>query len=88
MNSEQTELFRISILRVLDDHRSRYGLTLSAIAHLVSIYGHKPTTDELLDALDYLAGKGLVEEALKQISRENRAWRITQNGIAFLDQHG
>jgi hypothetical protein len=46
-----------------------------------------PKTDELRDELDYLERRDppLIEQALKVISKENKAWRITPAGEAFLD---
>lgn len=72
----------------MDGNRTRYGLGVPAVGHLVSAYGFpSPGTDDLKDALEYLTNKKLIEEVMKGISRENRAWRITDAGIAFVDQH-
>ena len=88
MNAEQKELFRKAILNVLSANPSRHGLPLSAIAHHMAIYGFQsPKTDELKDELDYLERRdpALVDQPLKIISKENKAWRITDAGLAFLD---
>lgn len=97
MNAEQKELFRKAILRVLDANRTRYGLGIVAIAHALTIYSFtianfsgdaKAFHDAIADAIQYLTDKGFVEEAMKGISKENRAWRITDAGIAFIDEQG
>ena len=88
MNPESQEYFRKAILNVLSANPSRRGLPSSAIAHHLGMFGFpSPRTDDLLDALDYLERRdpALVEQALKVISKENKAWRITPAGEAFLD---
>lgn len=88
MTPEQKENLRLAILRVLDSNRTRFGLSVPGITtHLVQ-FGCAPTRDVLLDELDYLTGKELVEEALKIVSKENRAWRLTDAGRAYLDARG
>ncbi|HOP99129.1 MAG TPA: hypothetical protein PLK78_17060 [Verrucomicrobiota bacterium] len=85
MKPEERENFRLAILRALDDNPTRWGLGLSAIAHHMLIYGyHSPTTDDLQAELAYLEDKKLIAEALKGISPENRAWRITAEGRDFI----
>jgi hypothetical protein len=87
MNAMQKEVFRRAVLSVLDANRTRFGLGVNAIALTLSAYGFAKTADdEVADALDYIAAKNLCEEVTKTISKENRAWRITSAGIAFLDQ--
>lgn len=89
MNADQIELFRKAILNVLSANPSRRGLPSSAIAHHMGMFGFpSPRTDDLLDALDYLERRDppLIDQALKVISKENKAWRITPAGEAFLDQ--
>ncbi len=96
MKAEELEIFRMAILRVLDSNRTRFGLGLPAIAvHLVrfgfvtgTFGSEKDFSSAIADELQYLGDKGFVEEALKLVSRENRAWRITAAGIALLDQRG
>ena len=97
MNPEQKEFFRLAILRVLDLNRTRYGLGTVALVHHLAQFDYssrkfggdmKAFESELMDALQYLTDKGLIEEALKVVSRENRAWRITTDGIAYIDSQG
>ncbi len=88
MNPEQKELFRKAILQVLDANPTRHGLPASAIAHHLSPFGFPNVNMEaLLDELDYLERRdpALVDQAMKIISKENKAWRITRAGEAFLD---
>ena len=88
MSTEQTELFRKAILQVLSANPTRRGLPASAIAHHIGMFGFPNVNmDTLRDELDYLERRdpALVEQALKIISRENKAWRITDAGEAFLD---
>lgn len=86
MKAEQKETFRMAILRVLDSNNTRFGLNLTAICHLMGIYGFpNPNPEEVADEVEYLSRRELVVEVLKVVSRENRAWRITQAGIGFLD---
>ena len=96
MNSDQKELFRLAILRVLDANRTRFGFGVSEIAmHLFSAGFNRRNfnNDEaafraaILDQLEYLTEKGLIEEPRKLISGENRTWKIAPAGIAFIDEH-
>lgn len=97
MDTEQKELFRLAILRTLDRNRTRYGLGQVAIAHAIRIDGFTAAnfggdaaafSSAIADEVQYLSDKGLAEEALKVISRENRSWRITEKGIALIDAQG
>jgi len=97
MTPEQKELFRLSILRVLDANRTRFGIGIVALGHHLNIFGFNIATfkgdvqafhDAIADELQYLCDKGLAEEALKVVSKENRAWRITTDGIAYIDTRG
>lgn len=88
MNAQQTELFDLAILQVLDEQRGRYGLTVAAVRHQTAKFSFpSPAEDFTTDRLDYLVGKGLVEEVTKLIGRANRAWRITEAGLQFVDEH-
>jgi uncharacterized protein YlxP (DUF503 family) len=96
MNAEQTELFRKAILRVLDTNRSRFGLGVAAIGHLLAAYSFTVATfrgdagafrEAIADALQYLDDKGLTEEVRRETDAANRAWRLTNKGIAHVDEH-
>jgi len=89
MKAEQKEIFRLAVLRVFDANRTRFGLGIEGARHLAGLFGFVfPDRDETGEAIDYLARKQLIEEVTKRISPENRAWRITSEGIAFLDDQG
>jgi len=89
MNAEQKELFRLAVLRVFGANRTRFGLSVEAARHLAGLFGFVfPGREETAEAIAYLAGKQFLEEVAKRISPENRAWRITGPGIAFLDEQG
>lgn len=96
MKPEEKELFRFAILRVMDTNRTRFGLSLVNIGFRLDQYGFSASNcggaekfaEQLADEIDYLTGKQLAEEVLKTVSRENRAWRLTSEGIAFVDQRG
>jgi hypothetical protein len=93
MTTIQKELFRKAILRVLDANRTRFGLgtvhlafRLADAGFLARDFGGEAQFHEAIEeAIEYLTQKGLIVEAKKEISPENRAWRITEAGIAFLD---
>lgn len=97
MTPEQKENFRLAILRVLDANRTRFGLGIVAIGHALRIFAFtaanfggdmKAMYDAIADELQYLGDKGLIEEALKVISKDNRSWRITDKGIGYIDERG
>ena len=93
MTPQEKELFRKSLLRVLDANRTRFGLGVVPIASRLELFGFtlgnlggaEAAHDLILTELDYLVSKQLVEEPPKLMSKENRVWRITTAGIAFLD---
>jgi len=89
MNPEQRELFRTAILRVLEANPSRFGLTCRALAHLVAVYGFmSPDNAQIECETQYLADKGLVTDVAKEISPENKAWRITASWRDYLAKRG
>jgi hypothetical protein len=86
MTAEQRELFRLAILRVLDSNKTRFGLSVTAIIHVLPMFGFTGVgKEEVLDEVEYLSRRELAIEVLKVVSKENRAWRITEAGIGFLD---
>jgi hypothetical protein len=89
MNPEQRELFRNAILCVLEANPSRFGLTVRALTHLVAVYGFmSPQAAEIENEVVYLADKGLVTDVAKEISPENKAWRVTASGRDYLARRG
>ncbi len=88
MNAAQQELFDLAILRVLVANHTRFGLNVAAVCHLMAMFGFpSPNSDTVLARLEYLTGKGLAEEVLKQVSKTNRAWRVTDQGRQYEDEH-
>lgn len=94
MTPAQQELFDRAILRVLDTNRTRYGLPADTLGHQLPQFGFdirdrtETDNDYLLDRVDYLVRKGLVEEVTKLVGKANRAWRITPAGINHVDERG
>lgn len=86
MTAEQAALLDDALLRVMDSNRTRYGLGAKALAHLVKPYGFEVKEDVVLDRVDYLTRKLLTEEVLPGVHAANRAWRITEAGIRYLDE--
>jgi len=88
MNTTQ-EILNQALLKILDANRTRFGL--QAVPLLLHLRGLAimASRDEVVQALDYLASRApaLVEETRPEINRENRAWRITDDGIRYADQH-
>jgi DNA-binding FadR family transcriptional regulator len=79
-------LFAGAVLKVLDANNTRFGLSMPAIRLLVRQFGFNRSETETTDALEYLAGKGLVEETPKVLVKVNRAWKITDAGREYLDE--
>lgn len=77
-----------AILRVLDNNRTPYGLSAEAIAIHARRFGVDLTEAEVIERLEYLTGKRMIVEALKELHRTDRAWRITGEGMDYLDRHG
>jgi hypothetical protein len=90
MTPADRELFRICLLRILDANDTRFGLGAEACSTLVQRFGFNSPPDRAELELEYLAdeSRALVTLTSKTISKENRTWRITQAGRAFLDDHG
>jgi hypothetical protein len=87
LDNTQLELFAGAVLKVLDANNTRFGLTTPALRLLVRQFGFNPTEEETKDALEYLAGKRLVEEKPKALGKANRMWKITDEGRRYLDEH-
>lgn len=88
MKSQQQELLDLAILKVTVANHARYGLTAAAVSHLLPAFGfHGVASDTVLDRLEYLASKGLVEETTKIIGKANRAFKVTDAGRQFEDEH-
>jgi hypothetical protein len=89
MDPRLREELRCAILRNLDRKGSRYGLVISHLTLLVRVDGFPEITPaEIEKELDYLADANMADQALKIISPENRAWRISKTGRDFLAERG
>jgi hypothetical protein len=86
MNTKQTELFAAAVLKVLEANNTQFGLTMPAVRLLVKQFGFNPSEAETTDALEYLAGKRLVQETPKVLVKINRAWKISDEGRQYLDE--
>jgi len=85
MNAEQKEQLSLSLLRFLESNQTRFGLPTQLLLQMARNEGRPDLVKGELEAqLQYLAGKSLVEEALKGVHPENRCWRITSEGVDFV----
>lgn len=84
MSPQQRELFRKAIVNVIEANDTMFGLSEDAIRLFVGRFGFHPAPEELRKELHYLAGKGLIESPAKEVSPENRAYRITAAGMDFM----
>ncbi len=84
------EILHSALLKIMDANRTRFGLQAATL--LLQLRGEAiiANPDEIVQALDYLGSRTppLVEETRPEINRENRAWKITAEGIRYVDQHG
>jgi hypothetical protein len=88
MEAEQKEIFRNALLQILDGNRARYGLGVPAMQANLVRFGFPGASDsDVLDHVDYWVGKKLVEEVPRTANPENRTWRITSAGIAYVDEN-
>lgn len=80
MTSAQREQLRLSLLRFLGDNPTRFGFNAALLLQMARNEGHAATREIISAEMEYLADKGFVAPVEKQISPENRAWRITAAG--------
>jgi len=81
---EQLEQIRLSALRYCEA-ANQFGLASPLLLQFVRSEGHRPLNRPQLEAeLGYLVDKGLLARVPKEISPENRLWRITAAGRDFL----
>ena len=89
MTPATRELFRIALLRILEANETRYGLSATAVAMHVGVYGFRGVSeDTILAELRYLFDKGFVATPVKELSPENKTWQITANGRDWLATNG
>ena len=79
MTPAQRETLRQTILRHLDASESALGEDL--LVQMIKVEGFSALDKTALRMeLQYLEDKGMVRPSEKQISPENRRWRITATG--------
>jgi hypothetical protein len=79
LEPKMREQIRLCLLRCLDAGAPG-AFAPSLLAAMLRGEGFNLKADTIAAELDYLRGKGLVEEARKTISPENVTWRITAEG--------
>jgi hypothetical protein len=85
MTAEDREQLRLSLLRFCAENRTRFGSSSGLLHQRARNEGRSELTkDEVEAELDYLAEKGLIANAVKMISPEMRAWKITPEGRDYL----
>lgn len=87
MNSRDLEQLRLSLLRYLDENPTRFGLPASFLRQRAASEGFSADVPAVERELDYLTEKNLVTVVNKEVSPENRAWRISANGRDYRAQH-
>jgi hypothetical protein len=85
---EKIELFDTALLRVLDANNTQWGLQAPALSMFTREFGFAPSPADTVSRLEYLIGKGMVQEVPKVLSKANRAWKITDAGRRHLDEQG
>lgn len=86
MNAAQTELFDEALLRVLDANRTRRGLGYAAIGHWMAMHGFpSPDLNVVKDRVEVLLLKKFVEEVGKELGAANRAFRLTEAGLQYVN---
>ena len=89
MTPNQRELYRASLLRVLEANDTKWGLSLPALEVNVAAFGFRGLgLDSTEREVRYLKDKGFVEPINKAISPENQTWRITAAGRDWLATNG
>jgi hypothetical protein len=86
---QQLEYTRNVLLTLLAANNTRFGLQAPAIVLFArSSHSVVLTADEAAEHMEYFVDKKLAVEVTKQIVRAARAWRITPDGLTYLDEHG
>ena len=87
MNASDREQLRLSLLRFLDENKTRFGIAQSLLFQQAKNEGRSSLTiTDVEFELEYLAEKQLVFEPVKLLSPELRSWKITAGGRDFLAQ--
>jgi hypothetical protein len=84
------EMLRHALLLILDTNRTPFGLNVKALQLRLRMTDIAAEEAEITTELEYLAGrihKALVAEVRPEINRKIRVWKITEEGIDYVDQH-
>lgn len=84
----QREQVRLSLLRILEQNPTRFGVPVRYLRTALIAEGHRLEEQEVGAEVQYLADKQLVAETTKILSPENQAWRITAAGRDFVAAQG
>jgi hypothetical protein len=87
IRSNEMELFDGAVLKVLEANNTQFGLSAPALRMLVRQFGFNASEAELVEALEYLTGKGLVGEVAKTLAKAFRNWKITDAGRRYVDEN-
>jgi hypothetical protein len=84
------EILHAALLKIMDANRTRFGLQAATLALQLRGEAITASKEEIIQALDYLGSRTppLIEETRPEIDRELRAWKITGEGIRYVDEHG
>lgn len=81
MTPDEREQLRLSLLRFLDANATGRFLGTGLLLQMAKAEGRGELTGAEVEAeLRYLLDKGFVEMVAKQISPENKTWRVTAAG--------
>ena len=64
------------------------GVSVAAMRGVIQVVGKPLADEEIIAAVEYLAGKGLLVEVPKVVSPINKAWKITPAGMDWAEQEG
>ena len=86
MKPADLEQLRLSLLRYLDENPTRFGLNAAFLRQRAVSEGFSVDVPAVERELDYLTEKKLIEPVAKEVSPENRAWKITAAGRDYRAQ--
>ncbi len=86
--TDKIELFDNALLKILEANNTPWGLQSAALCMFAREFGFAPSAPEAVPRLEYLTAKGMAQEVSKQLSKANRAWKITDAGRRYLDEQG
>jgi hypothetical protein len=84
MNSQQIELLRAAILRVLDANHSSFGLSAEAVGAFLPAQGFAVSISETQTHLDWLVDNRFAVCPTKALNPDAKFYRITAAGRDLL----